>query len=102
MGTRWSFRIQAGEAANLRSTYNQQAIPKVRGVAGNRGCLLLEPADAGDEFIVMTLWQDRAAADAYESSGAAAEVVALVKRFFAGPPALRSFSSESLDDAIGR
>jgi hypothetical protein len=36
------------------------------------------------------------AAEAYESSGAAAEVVALVRAFFAGPPTLRSYESSSL------
>ena len=92
-----SFRVQPGEAANLRSIYNGQAVPKVRASPGNRGCLLLEPAAETDEFIVVTLWQDRAAADHYEGSGAASEVVALVKRFFAGPPALRSYSSASPD-----
>jgi hypothetical protein len=44
---------------------------------------------------VMTLWEDRAAAEKYESSGAAAEVVGLVKAFFAGPPTLRSYESAS-------
>ena len=97
-----SFRIQPGEAENLRTTYNGQAVPKVRAFPGNLGCLLLEPATAADEFVVITLWNDQAAAEKYESSGAAAEVVALVRRFFAGPPTLRSYSSASPEDAIGR
>jgi heme-degrading monooxygenase HmoA len=96
------FRVQPGETENLRSTYNGQAVPRVRAQPGNLGCLLLEPATDGEEFMVMTLWQDRAAAEAYESSGAAAEVVALVRRFFAGPPALRSYASATPEAAIGR
>gem|GEM_PF-1045744 len=95
-----SFRVQPGEAANLRSTYNGQAVPKVRACPGNLGCLLLEPAADGDEFVVMTVWQDRAAAEAYDASGAAAEVVALVRRFFAGPPTLRSYASATPVDAL--
>lgn len=97
-----SFRVQPGEAEQLRTIYNGQAVPKVRAFPGNVGCLLLEPTAGTDEFLVLTLWQDQTAAERYESSGAAAEVVALVKRFFAGPPALRSYSSASPDDAIGR
>lgn len=93
-----SFRVQPGEAENLRSTYNGQAVPKVRAFPGNRGCFLFEPTSEGDEFVVMTLWQDRAAAEAYEASGAAAEVVGLVKRFFAGPPTLRSYTSASAEN----
>jgi len=97
-----AFRVQPGEVQNLRTTYNDQAVPKVRAYPGNVGCLLLEPAADGDEFIVMTMWQDRAAAEAYESSGAAAEVVALVKPFFAGPPTLRSYASATPESALGR
>jgi len=90
-----TFRVQPGEAANLSSTYNGVAVPKVRAHPGNLGCLLLEPAADGDEFMVITLWHDRSAAEAYEASGAAAEVVALVKKFFAGPPTLRSYASST-------
>jgi quinol monooxygenase YgiN len=90
-----SFAVKTDQVANLRDTYNQLAVPKVRAFPGNRGCLLLEPTAGGEPFVVMTIWEDRAAAETYESSGAAAEVVALVSRFFAGPPTLRSYESAS-------
>jgi len=91
-----SFLVKPDQVANLRTTYNQQAVPKVRAQAGNLACLLLEPAVEDEPFLVMTVWNDRAAAEAYESSGAAAEVVSLVRAFFAGPPTLRSYQSASL------
>jgi heme-degrading monooxygenase HmoA len=91
-----SFLVQSGQSANLRTTYNEQAVPKVRTQAGNLGCLLLEPDAEGEPFLVITLWEDRAAAEKYEASGAAAEVVSLVRRFFAGPPTLRSYESASV------
>jgi quinol monooxygenase YgiN len=91
-----SFLVKPGEAAALRSTYNQQAVPKVRAYPGNLGCLLLEPITDGEPFMVVTVWEDRAAAEKYESSGAAAEVVGLVRAFFAGPPTLRSYESASI------
>jgi quinol monooxygenase YgiN len=84
----------------LRATYNQQAVPKVRACAGNLACLLLEPAGASDPFIAVTIWDRRAAAEAYEASGAAAQVVDLVRGFFAGPPTLRSYESAS-ESGIG-
>jgi quinol monooxygenase YgiN len=100
MSTMWvrvgSFLVKPDQVANLRRTYNEQAIPKVRAHPGNLGCLLLEPDAASEPFLVMTVWQDRAAADSYESSGAAAEVVSLVRAFFAGPPTLRSYESASI------
>jgi heme-degrading monooxygenase HmoA len=91
-----SFPVKADEVGNLVNTYNQIAVPKVRSFPGNRGCLLLEPTVGEEPFVVMTIWEDRVAAEAYESSGAAAEVVALVRAFFAGPPTLRSYESSSL------
>lgn len=91
-----SFLVKPDQAANLRRTYNEQAVPKVRSHPGNLACLLLEPTAEGEPFLVMTVWTDRAAAEAYESSGAAGEVVALVRAFFAGPPTLRSYESASV------
>jgi quinol monooxygenase YgiN len=91
-----SFLVKPDQVANLRKTYNQQAVPKVRAHPGNLGCLLLEPNVEGDPFLVMTIWADRAAAESYESSGAAAEVVSLVRTFFAAPPTLRSYESASV------
>ena len=92
MGT---FRVKEEMVDTLVKTYNQQAVPKVRGVAGNLGCLLLEPSASDEAFVVVTIWKDRAAAETYESSGEAAEVVALVRDCFAGPPSLRSYASAS-------
>ena len=91
-----SFLVKPDQAANLRRTYNEQAVPKVRAQPGNLGCLLLEPSVESEPFLVMTIWKDRAAADTYESSGAAREVVSLVSAFFAGPPTLRSYESASI------
>jgi heme-degrading monooxygenase HmoA len=65
----------------------------VRSQPGNLGCLLLEPVLAEEEHAVLTLWRDRAAAEAYEASGTAKEVVDLVRAHFAGPPTLRSYES---------
>jgi quinol monooxygenase YgiN len=92
MGT---FHVKPGMEATLVATYNEQAVPKVRAVPGNWGCLLLEPKTSDDEFVVLTIWQDQAAAESYESSGGAAAVVALVRDCFAGPPKLCSYASGS-------
>jgi quinol monooxygenase YgiN len=91
-----SFSVKPEQVASLRTAYNEQAVPKVRACKGNRGCLLLEPPGVDEPFLVLTIWEDRAAAEAYEASGQAAEVVALVRAFFAGPPTLRSYESSSL------
>jgi heme-degrading monooxygenase HmoA len=92
MGT---FAVKPGEVERLKQTYNAVAVPKVRACPGNLACLLLEPATEREPFSVITIWQTRAAAEAYEASGSAGEVVALVRDCFAGPPALTSYSSAS-------
>jgi quinol monooxygenase YgiN len=91
-----SFLVKPEQAAALRVTYNERAVPKVRAQPGNLGCLLLEPNAEGEPFMAVTIWEDRAAAESYESSGAATEVVSLVRAFFAGPPTLRSYESASI------
>jgi heme-degrading monooxygenase HmoA len=91
-----SFAVKAGAVEELRATYNDLAVPKVRACAGNLACLLLEPVSAAEPFGALTIWDSRVAAEAYEASGAAGEVVALVRGFFAGPPTLRSYESHSL------
>ena len=91
-----SFTVKPGQEAQLSSVYNGQAVPKVRASPGNLGCLLLEPATAGDASVIAcTFWATPADADAYESSGTAQQVVGLVRQYFAGPPALKSYLSES-------
>lgn len=91
-----SFLIKPGQAASLRATYNELAVPKVRAQPGNLACLLLEPNEDGEPFLAITVWKDRASADNYESSGTAKEVVSLVRELFAGPPTLRSYESASI------
>jgi heme-degrading monooxygenase HmoA len=90
-----SFAVKAAEVERLKQTYNGVAVPKVRSCPGNLACLLLEPANAGEPFSAITIWETRAAAEAYEASGSAGEVVALVRDCFAGPPTLTSYSSQS-------
>jgi quinol monooxygenase YgiN len=91
-----SFSVKPGQQEALRARYNEAAVPKVRAQPGNLACMLLEPADGEATSVAITIWESRAAGEAYDASGAAAEVVALVREFFAGPPVLRSFSSDSV------
>lgn len=96
-----SFSVKPGEIDRLKKTYNEVAVPKVRACPGNVACLLLVPEADSDPFMAVTIWETCAAADSYESSGSALEVVSLVREFFAGPPKLVSYQSESTS-GIGR
>jgi len=90
-----SFSVKPGQSERLQKTYNEVAVPKVRSCPGNVACLLLAPEADGEPFKAVTIWETRAAAEAYESGGSALEVVSLVREFFAGPPKLVSYQSES-------
>ena len=90
-----SFAVKPGASERLKHTYNEVAVPKVRACPGNLACLLLEPVTLGEPFRVVTIWETRAAAEAYDASGSAGEVVALVRDCFCGPPTLTTYLCES-------
>jgi heme-degrading monooxygenase HmoA len=97
-----SFKIKPDTAEALRAKYNGVAVPKVRSCPGNIACLLLEPIGDDDQYVAVTIWESRAAGEAYDASGAASEVVALVREFFAAPPVLRSYECRtSVDRLLG-
>jgi len=87
------FKSRPRNVEALRTTYNAKAVPRVRACPGNVACLLLEPVQAGDPFVAVTTWKTRADGEAYDAGGTAAEVVSLVRGYFAGPPTLRSYES---------
>jgi heme-degrading monooxygenase HmoA len=88
-----SFKVKDGQTESLRAAYNEKAVPRVRGCAGNLACFLLEPTTPGDDFVACTVWASRSDGAAYEDSGTAQAVVGLVREFFAGPPTLKSYES---------
>lgn len=78
-------------AEEARRIYAEQAAPKVQGFAGNVGCYMLEPVDSNAPHLACTVWDSEESARAYESSGAAREVAALIRHTFAAPPRLQSY-----------
>jgi quinol monooxygenase YgiN len=90
-----SFSVKPDQTARLREVYNHQAIPRVRAQPGNLACLLLEPVGTEQAYRAITIWDSRAAGEAYDASGTASEIVALVRDCFAGPPTLESYESSS-------
>jgi heme-degrading monooxygenase HmoA len=89
-----SFAVKPGCSEDLRQTYGARVVPLVTAQPGCVGCMLLEPAGPEEPFLVLTLWETRAACEAYEASGAAREAVSAVKHLFAGPPTLSTYESQ--------
>jgi heme-degrading monooxygenase HmoA len=85
------FKVKDNSLPALRDRYESEAVPIVRATPGNIDCFLLEPVSSGDPILVCTIWEAEADATAYEASGSAERVVNMIREFFAGPPALRSY-----------
>ena len=86
-----TFEVKPGSLPELLERYESACAPLVRSAQGSVDCFVAEPADDTSPVAVCTVWQSEADAQAYESSGTAAEVVAQVRDFFAGPPTLLSY-----------
>jgi heme-degrading monooxygenase HmoA len=86
-----SFSVQPGQLEQLGMVYNLECVPIVKATAGNIDCYLMENVDEPSRCIVCTAWRTEQDAKAYEASGAAMNVVAKVRAFFAGPPSLASY-----------
>lgn len=89
MGT---FRVT--DADSLRRTHREQALPFLRKQPGFVASMLLEPT-ANDSFVAVTIWKTREDGERYEKSGAASEVVGMLKSFFAGPAVLAAYEMSS-------
>jgi heme-degrading monooxygenase HmoA len=86
-----TFEVKSGSLPALLERYESVCAPLVRSAPGSVDCFVAEPADDTSPVAVCTVWQTEADAQAYESSGAAAQVVAQVREYFAGPPQLLSY-----------
>ncbi|MEP6615567.1 MAG: antibiotic biosynthesis monooxygenase [Ginsengibacter sp.] len=75
-----------------KKIFREQIVPTVRKIDGNHNIMLLEPLDGSDVYISMSVWIDKAAADAYQDSGKYKELVDLVKDNYSKPPVLKSYN----------
>ena len=87
-----SFTPKPDRVDDLRKTYNENFLPTIKSQAGNVDAMLLEPADGGGEFHSLTIWRDRASADAYDAGGTYGRLVGHISQLFEGQPTLRSYA----------
>ena len=86
-----TFLVRPGSLQTLRTVYYRDCAPLVRAASGNMDCFLMESASEGEHCAVCTMWATREDARRYEASGAAMQIVEMVRSFFASPPVLESF-----------
>jgi len=92
------FKARPELVETLRTTYERDAIPKIRAAPGNVSAVLLHQHQAPDEFLAITIWRTRADADAYDASGQAAAMVATIRHAFAGPPVLTTYDAYGIPE----
>lgn len=87
-----NFKVSANDAEEVKKIYNGEVVPEVKKQQGNTNVMLLEPTDGSGEFISLTVWENKAAADAYHSSGKYKELVAKIKGLI-GDPVLKTYNA---------
>ena len=90
------FNFAPAKIEELKKFYNEVAIPTVKKQKGNLDCRLLEPTDAKDEYISMTVWERKEDAEAYEKTGVYKSLVDQVRKFFTKEPVLRVYQAEGV------
>jgi heme-degrading monooxygenase HmoA len=90
-----SINVQKGKVEEFRSLYNQSVLPVLRNYPG---CLVVQLAQSiahAEEFISVTIWNTKEAAQNYEQSGPFEELKQILK------PALAGLSQWSMDMESG-
>lgn len=79
-----------------KKVYLEDIVPVVSSQKGIIDMMLLEPDEASDDFISVTLWQTKADSDAYVFSGIFHKMVAKIEGFLAKPPFVKAYYAEKL------
>ena len=88
-----TFTVASENTKEATTIYQQEVVPEVRKQKGNIDARLLEPADGSNEYISMTTWENKADADAYESSGKYKELVGKIRGLI-GQSVLKTYDSQ--------
>ena len=64
-----SIKLQPGKVEEFRKLYTTEILPALHNVKGCRYAFLTEGVEGGSEVISLTIWDNKDAADLYESSG---------------------------------
>jgi len=74
--------LKPGNLDEYRKLYADEVIPALKATAGCRHAFLMLPGGTSNEAISVTMWDDKRAADEYESSGRFGYLVDKVKHTF--------------------
>jgi len=91
-----SFNSLPNKIEDLKKMYNDEITPIVKQQKGNLDCKLLEPVDKSDDYISMTVWDNKEDADAYQTTGIYKKLVDKAKPFFSTEPTLKTYKAEEV------
>ena len=77
-----SVKIHKSKLEEFKKLYSEIIIPELKSVKGCRYVYLIESINEEDEFISLTIWDNKEDADEYESKGKFAELVKKVRHTF--------------------
>ena len=85
-----------GKVEEAKKIYNDEIVPIVKKQKGNLDCRMLEPLDKSDDYISMTVWDNKEDADAYHVSGVYKQMVNKVQGLYSKNPVLKVFVTEKV------
>jgi heme-degrading monooxygenase HmoA len=85
-----------GKIEEAKKIYYDELVPVVKQQKGNLDCTMLEPVDSTDDYISMTLWDNKEDADAYQNSGTYKQLVDRVQALYSKNPVLKVYSTEKI------
>jgi heme-degrading monooxygenase HmoA len=77
-----SLKIQEDKLDEFKKVYLEKVIPALKETDGCRHVFLTESINEKDEFISVTIWDNKEYADNYETSGRFDELIGMVKHTF--------------------
>ncbi len=77
-----SVKIHKSKLEEFKKLYSEIIIPELKSVKGCRYVYLIESINEEDEFISLTIWDNKEDADEYESKGKFTELVKKVRHTF--------------------
>jgi heme-degrading monooxygenase HmoA len=93
---RVAFRVKPDQTSNFLEKIRVSVFPGLKEQAGIRRMYLLSTA-GGNEFLSVTLWDNKSNADAYGNSEAFAKNTELVRDFLESDPVVSEFDIEFHD-----
>jgi heme-degrading monooxygenase HmoA len=77
-----SVKVQENKLEEFKKIYTEEIIPELKSVKGCRNAYLIESINDEDEYISLTVWDNKENAENYEASGKFSALVGKIKHTF--------------------